>query len=98
VVQGVDVIRGAGTVCVLGLADDPVPLVMKELIWKEARLVTSRVSHGEFAVTIDHLTKGLLKPDVLISATLKASQVQHAFDLVEQCPTQYLKVLLEIEH
>ena len=98
VAQGVDVIRGAGTVCVLGLADDPVPLVMKELIWKEARLVASRVSHGEFAVTIDHLTKGLLKPDVLISATLKASQAQHAFDLVEQCPTQYLKVLLEIEH
>jgi (R,R)-butanediol dehydrogenase/meso-butanediol dehydrogenase/diacetyl reductase len=98
VAQGVGVIRGAGTVCVLGLADDPVPLVMKELIWKEARLVTSRVSHGEFAVTIDHLNKGLLKPDVLISATLKASQAQHAFDLVEQCPAEYLKVLLEIEH
>ena len=98
VAQCVDVIRGAGTVCVLGLADDPVPLVMKDLIWKEARLVTSRVSHGEFAVTIDHLARGLLKPDVLISATLRASDAQHAFDLVEQHPEQYLKVLLEIEH
>ncbi|MCP4453050.1 MAG: alcohol dehydrogenase catalytic domain-containing protein, partial [Planctomycetes bacterium] len=98
VAQGVDVIRGAGAVCVLGLADDPVALVMKKLIWKEARLVTSRVSHGEFAVTIDHLSRGLLKPGFLISATLKATQAQHAFDLVEQCPAQYLKVLLEIEH
>jgi len=98
VAQCVDVLRGAGTVCVLGLADDPVSLVMKKLIWKEAHLVTSRVSHGEFALTIDHLNRGLLKPDVLISATLKASQAQHAFDLVEQCPEKYLKVLLEIEH
>jgi len=98
VAQAVDVIRGAGTVCVLGLGDDPVPLIMKDLIWKEARLVASRVSHGEFAVTIDHLAKGLLKPDVLISATLKASQAQRAFDLVEQKPAQYLKVLLEIDH
>jgi len=54
------------------------------------------VSHGEFALFIDPLTKGLLKPEVLISATFKASQAQHAFDLVEQNPAQYLKVLLEI--
>ncbi len=94
----VDVIRGAGTLCVLGLGDDPVPLIMKNLIWKDARLVTSRVSHGEFALSIDHLTKGLLKPDMLISATFKASQAQKAFDLVEQHPAQYLKVLLEMEH
>ncbi|MCF7974273.1 MAG: alcohol dehydrogenase catalytic domain-containing protein [Phycisphaerae bacterium] len=98
VAQCVDTIRGAGTVCVLGLGDDPVPLLMKTLIWKEARLVTSRVTHGEFALTIDHLSEGHLKPDMLISATLKASQAQHAFDLVDQCPEQYLKVLLEIEH
>lgn len=58
--------------------------------------MTSRVSHGEFALFIDPLTKGLLKPEVLISATFKASQAQHAFDLVEQNPAQYLKVLLEI--
>ncbi len=34
-------IRGAGTVCVLGLADDPAPFVVKELIWKEAKIVAS---------------------------------------------------------
>lgn len=34
-------IRGAGTVCVLGLADEPYPVLMKELIWKEAKIIAS---------------------------------------------------------
>ena len=48
----IEAIRGAGTVCVLGLGDEPVSLVMKRLIWKEARIVASRVTHGEFKETI----------------------------------------------
>ena len=32
-------IKGGGKVCVLGLADDPAPIVFKELIWKEARII-----------------------------------------------------------
>jgi threonine dehydrogenase-like Zn-dependent dehydrogenase len=45
----IQAIRGGGTVCVLGLSSEPSPIVMKELIWKEGIIMTSRVSHGEFA-------------------------------------------------
>jgi threonine dehydrogenase-like Zn-dependent dehydrogenase len=96
VCQCVDVIRGAGTVCVLGLSDQPVPLVMKNLIWKEARLVASRVTHGEFRETIAHLSGGRLKPDALISCEMPASQAQQAFDLLESRPQDYLKILLSL--
>ena len=41
-------LRGGGKVCVLGLSDHPAPIVFKELIWKEAQIITSRVSDGEF--------------------------------------------------
>jgi len=92
----VEVIRGAGTVCVLGLADQPVPLVMKNLIWKEARLVASRVTHGEFKETIAQLSLGRLKPDALISCEMPASQAQQAFELLESRPQDYLKILLAI--
>ena len=54
-VQG---IRGAGAVCTLGLADDPVPIVLKELIWKEAKIIASRVTHGEFPEAIKNLAQG----------------------------------------
>ena len=89
-------IHGAGTVCVLGLADDPAPIVMKELIWREARIVASRVSHGEFREVIHHMALGHLKPEVLISAELPAREAQVAFERLEREPENYLKVLLRL--
>lgn len=88
-------IRGGGKVCVLGLTDDPAPVVFKELIWKEARIIASRVSHGEYPVVIDKLEKNLLRPDLLISRVLPVDRIQEAFELIEQDPSRYLKILLE---
>jgi len=96
VAQCVQAIRGAGTVCVLGLSDNPVPLVMKDLIWKEATLQTSRVTHGEFARTIDHLSQGTLDPDALITTEVPLEQAQDAFERLETHPADYLKILLAI--
>ena len=92
----IEAIRGAGTVCVLGLGDEPVSLVMKRLIWKEARIVASRVTHGEFKETIAHLAQGHLKPDALISCEMPARAAQQAFELLESRPQDYLKILLAI--
>jgi L-gulonate 5-dehydrogenase len=91
----INVIRGAGTVCVLGLGDEPAAVLMKEMIWKEAKIVASRVSHGEFAETIKQLDAGKLKPDALISDILPASDVQKGFELLENEPEKHLKILLE---
>ncbi|MEN8201011.1 MAG: alcohol dehydrogenase catalytic domain-containing protein [Bacteroidota bacterium] len=88
-------IRGGGTVCVLGLGNEPAPLVFKELIWKEGRIVASRVSHGEFAETIANLNKGTLKPDALISRILPASQTQEAFEILHKSPAENIKILLD---
>jgi threonine dehydrogenase-like Zn-dependent dehydrogenase len=90
----VKAIRGAGTVCVLGLSDDPVPLVMKEIIWKEAQIVASRVSHGEFKEAIHYLNLGALNPEVLISAEYHGSEAQKAFKLLEEHPDKFLKIIL----
>ena len=89
-------IRGAGTVCVLGLGSEPEPVVYKELIWKEGRIVSSRVSHGEFAETIGHLSKKTLKPDALISQKLPASRADEAFEMLEKYPEKNLKILLDL--
>jgi (R,R)-butanediol dehydrogenase/meso-butanediol dehydrogenase/diacetyl reductase len=88
-------IRGGGTVCVLGLSDESVPLVMKEIIWKEAQIVASRVSHGEFKDAIHFMDLGQLNPDVLISAQFPGNMAQKAFSILEKEPENYLKILLE---
>jgi threonine dehydrogenase-like Zn-dependent dehydrogenase len=89
-------IRGAGTVCVLGLGDEAVPLLMKELIWKESKIVASRVSHGEFAESIENLEKGTLKPDALITDILNPDEIQHGFEILEEEPENHLKILIKL--
>jgi len=91
-------IRGAGKVCVLGLSNEPSLLLMKELIWKEGTIITSRVSHGEFAETIQNLEKGTLKPDALISDILHPSNTQQAFEMLEKEPSNHLKILLNFSN
>lgn len=93
--QCVQTIRQGGTVCVLGLSDDPVPLLMKEIIWKEAKLVASRVTHGEFTESIDMLGKGRLNPKPLVTDRLPASRAQEGFELLEKEPKHHLKILLQ---
>jgi (R,R)-butanediol dehydrogenase/meso-butanediol dehydrogenase/diacetyl reductase len=89
-------IKGGGTVCVLGLSDEAAPVIFKELIWKEAKILTSRVSHGEFAEAIDHMAHGNLNPEALISEIMPVEQIQKAFELLESNPEKYLKILLEL--
>jgi len=89
-------LRGGGKVCVLGLTDHPAPIVFKELIWKEATIITSRVSDGEFAEVLEHLNAGDLKPEALISKVIHGSEIQQAFKLVQNSPEKYLKVLLDL--
>jgi 2-desacetyl-2-hydroxyethyl bacteriochlorophyllide A dehydrogenase len=90
-------IRGAGTICVLGLGSDPSPILMKELIWKEGTIIASRVSHGEFAETIENLEKGTLKPDALVTDVLPPSDIQKGFEMLEDEPENHLKILLKFE-
>ena len=91
----IQAIRGAGTVCVLGLSSEPSPIVMKELIWKEGVIMTSRVSHGEFAETIENMNRGTLKPDAIVTDILHPSQTQEAFGMLEEEPQKHLKIMLK---
>ncbi|WP_346857551.1 alcohol dehydrogenase catalytic domain-containing protein [uncultured Draconibacterium sp.] len=88
-------ITGGGKVCVLGLGAEPTPVVFRELIWKEGILLTSRVSHGEFAEAIEHLKNGRLKPEALISKTLHGSETQKGFEILDKNPAENIKILLD---
>jgi threonine dehydrogenase-like Zn-dependent dehydrogenase len=88
-------IRGGGKICVLGLSDEPVPVVFKKLIWKEAKIITSRVSHGEFSEVIEALAADKLKPDAMITEIVPADQTQQAFERIIKAPQEILKILLD---
>ena len=64
---------------------------MKELIWKEARIIASRVSHGEFAAAIDALSRGLLKPEIMITDILPLEEANKGFELLEKIRSRHLR-------
>ena len=92
----VHAIRGGGMVCLLGLADEAVPLVMRELILKEGKIMTSRVSHGEFKTAIQYLEQGVLNPEALITGEIEGKEMQKGFDLLQSHPDQHLKILVRL--
>ena len=92
----INAIKGGGVVCVLGLSDHPSEILMKELIWKEARIIASRVSHGEFSKAIEALDKGTLNPDKMITGILNLEDAQKGFDLLDKEPAKNLKILLKV--
>jgi 2-desacetyl-2-hydroxyethyl bacteriochlorophyllide A dehydrogenase len=90
-------IRGGGRVCVLGLTDEPAAVVFKELIWKEAKIIASRVSHGDYPGVLEKLGSGDLRPELLISGIFPAEKIQEAFEVLENDPARYLKILLDFK-
>jgi threonine dehydrogenase-like Zn-dependent dehydrogenase len=92
----INAIRGAGKVCVLGLSDHPSEILMKELIWKEAKIIASRVSHGEFSKVIEALDKRTLDPESLITGIFDLKDAQRGFEYLENEPEKHLKILLKV--
>lgn len=92
----INAIKGGGKVCVLGLSDHPAEILMKELIWKEARIIASRVSHGEFSKAIEALDKGTLNPDKMITGILNLEDSQKGFDILDKEPAKNLKILIKV--
>jgi 2-desacetyl-2-hydroxyethyl bacteriochlorophyllide A dehydrogenase len=88
-------IRGGGTICVLGLGNEAVPLLMKEFIWKEAKLIASRVSQGEFKEAIKNLEQNRLNPQSIITDILNPEHIQKGFELLETEPDKHLKIMLK---
>jgi threonine dehydrogenase-like Zn-dependent dehydrogenase len=92
----INAIKGGGIVCVLGLSDHPSEILMKELIWKEAKIIASRVSHGEFSKVIEALGNGTLNPGIMITGILKLEDAHKGFELLENYPARHLKILLKV--
>jgi threonine dehydrogenase-like Zn-dependent dehydrogenase len=92
----INAIKGAGKICVLGLSDHPSEILMKELIWKEAKIIASRVSHGEFSKAIEALEKGLLNPEKMITGIFPLEDAQKGFDILDRDPASHLKILLKV--
>jgi L-iditol 2-dehydrogenase/L-gulonate 5-dehydrogenase len=89
-------VRSAGRVVVLGQGPDEEPVFWKPFVWKEAEIIASRVTLGEFPRTLRMLARGLLPVQKIVTHELPLERVAEAFALMLDPGAQAIKVLLEI--
>jgi threonine dehydrogenase-like Zn-dependent dehydrogenase len=94
--EAAEMIRPAGRIVVLGQGNEEEPVFWRKFVWKEAEIVASRVSQGEFPRTISMFSRGLFHPDSLITHTLPLDDAQKAFELVESETEEVIKIMFEI--
>jgi 2-desacetyl-2-hydroxyethyl bacteriochlorophyllide A dehydrogenase len=95
--QAIQMIRTAGRVVTTGLGDQLSAVHFKTLVMKEAKIIASRVTLGEFPRAIRLLSKGLLHPELLVTDQMALGEITAAFEQVDREEPSTLKVVLNVQ-
>ncbi len=94
--QAVKMIRHGGRIVAAGLGEQLTAVHFKTLVLKEARIIASRVTLGEFARAIRLLAKRRLHPERLVTDRIPLREVAAAFAKVDREDPRTIKVVLDI--
>lgn len=95
--QAVHMIRTAGRIVTAGLGEQLTAVHFKTLVLKEAEIIASRVTLGEFPRAIRLMAKGLLHPELLVTHQMAMRDITAAFEKVDLEDPGTLKVVLNVQ-
>jgi 2-desacetyl-2-hydroxyethyl bacteriochlorophyllide A dehydrogenase len=95
--QAVGVIRAGGRIVTAGLGEQLTAVHFKTLVLKEAEIIASRVTLGEFSRAIRLLARGLLHPELLVTHQMALRDITAAFAQVDSDDPGTLKVVLDVQ-
>jgi len=95
--QAVRMVKNGGRIVTAGLGEEPSLVHFKSLVVKEAQIIASRVSLGEFPRAIRLLGKGLLHPELLITDQLPMRDVALAFERLDAEDPKMIKMVLDVQ-
>jgi 2-desacetyl-2-hydroxyethyl bacteriochlorophyllide A dehydrogenase len=96
--QAVKMIRTAGRIVTAGLGEQLSAVHFKTLVIKEAQIIASRVTLGEFPRALHLMAKGLLHPDLLVTHQVAMREITAAFERVDRDEPSTLKVVLDVQN
>jgi 2-desacetyl-2-hydroxyethyl bacteriochlorophyllide A dehydrogenase len=94
--QAVKMIRSGGRIVTAGLGEQLSAIHFKTLVLKEAQIIASRVSRGEFPRAIQMMSRGLLHPELLVTDVMPLQEITAAFAKVDREDPETIKIVLEI--
>ena len=95
--QAIKMIRNGGRIVTAGLGEQFSTVHFKTLVLKEAQIIASRVTRGEFPRAIQMMSRGLLHPDLLITGVQPLGGITHAFEQVDRNAPDTIKIVLDIK-
>jgi L-iditol 2-dehydrogenase len=95
--QAVHMIRNGGRIVTAGLGEQLSALHFKTLVLKEAQIIASRVTLGEFPRALRLMGKGLLHPELLVTDQIALRDVAAAFEKVDREDPNTIKVVLDVQ-
>jgi L-gulonate 5-dehydrogenase len=95
--QAVKMIRNGGRIVTAGLGEQLTAVHFKTLVIKEAEIIATRVTLGEFPRAIRLMSKGLLHPELLITEQRPLREIREAFEKVDREDPETIKVVLDIQ-
>lgn len=95
--QAVKMIRTGGRIVTAGLGEQLSAVHFKTLVLKEAQIIASRVTLGEFQHALRLLAKGLLHPELLITHHLALRDIGAAFEKMDREDPSTLKIVLNVQ-
>jgi L-gulonate 5-dehydrogenase len=95
--QSVKMIRTAGRVVTCGLGEQLSPVHFKTLVIKEAQIIASRVTLGEFPRAVRLMAKGLLHPELLVTNEMPIKEITTAFEKVDRDDPSTIKIVLDVQ-
>lgn len=97
VAQAVKMVRTGGRIVTAGLGEALTPIHFKTLVIKEAQIIASRVTLGEFPRALRLLGKGLLHPELLITDRIAMRDVASAFARLDREDPATVKMVLDVQ-
>jgi len=95
--QAVKMIRTAGRIVTAGLGEQLSAVHFKTLVIKEAQIVASRVTLGEFPRALRLMSKGLVHPDLLVTDRMALKDITTAFAQVDREDASTIKVVMNMQ-
>lgn len=82
--EAVTLASPAARIVLMGFSSEPSEVIQQGITGKELSIFSSRLNANKFPVVIDWLSKGLIKPEKLITHTFDFQHVADAISLFEQ--------------
>lgn len=81
--EAVTLASPAARIVLMGFSSEPSEVIQQGITGKELSIFSSRLNANKFPVVIDWLSKGLIKPEKLITHTFDFQHVADAISLFE---------------